>query len=155
MITHCLASGYLSIRPLVTTSGTAVASSTKWNPLVEEVVVIGLDRLMKIKGVVAAGQFSEEGEIIRQVGALPADMMESGNLCLRQTQATAKFLTSLDRKSNRPWLPLVGWAVWGGKYSVVVVGNTRVFVETTQADFNQLIVDLYNSEATGPRPMNY
>jgi roadblock/LC7 domain-containing protein len=117
--------------------------------------VIGLDRLMKIKGVVAAGQFSEEGEIVRQVGELPADMMESGKLCLQQTQAAVKFLTSLDRKSKRTWLPLVGWAVWGGKYAVVVVGNTRVFVETTLADFNQLIVDLYSSEATGSRPMNY
>ncbi|MEW5994892.1 MAG: DUF2173 family protein [Candidatus Zixiibacteriota bacterium] len=110
---------------------------------------------MKIKGVVAAGQFSEEGEMIRQVGELPEDMMETGELCLRQTQAIADFLRSLDEKSKRTWLPLVGWAVWGGKYSVAVVGNTRVFVETKRADFNQLIVDLYGSEATGPRPMNY
>jgi len=117
--------------------------------------VIGLDRLMKIRGVVAAGQFSEDGKVTRKVGELPGDMIESAEPCVRQNQASADFLRSLDERSERDWRPLVGWAVWGGKYSVVVVGNTRVFVETTRADFNQLLVDLCGSEATGPRPMNY
>jgi len=38
---------------------------------------------------------------------------------------------------------------------VVVVGNTRVFVKTARGDYNQLLIDLAESEATGPRPMNY
>ena len=117
--------------------------------------MIGLDRLMKITGVIAAGQFSPEGKMIRQVGEVPLDTLETGELCLRQTKATGDLLTSLDQRSDRPWLPLVGWAAWGSKYSVVVVGNTRVFVETKRADFNQLMVDLYSPEPTGPRPMNY
>jgi len=117
--------------------------------------VIGLDRLLKTKGVVAAGQFSEDGKIIRQVSDFPADMMETAELCLRHNRVTADFLTTLNEKSARSWLPLVGWAVWGAKRSIVVIGNTRVFVDTTRADYNQLIVDLYSSEATGPRPMNY
>jgi roadblock/LC7 domain-containing protein len=117
--------------------------------------MIGLDRLMKIKGVVAAGQFSADGKVTRKVGELPGDMIESAEPCVRENQASAEFLKSVDERSERNWGPLVGWVVLGGKYSVVTVGNTRVFVETTRADFNQLLVDLYGSEPTGPRPMNY
>jgi roadblock/LC7 domain-containing protein len=117
--------------------------------------VIGLDRLLKTKGVVAAGQFSGDGSIIRQISEVPADMMETAELCLQHNRVTADFLTALNERSNRNWLPLVGWAVWGAKRSIVLIGNTRVFVDTTRADYNQLIVDLYSSEPTGPRQMNY
>jgi len=117
--------------------------------------MIGLDRLMEIEGVVAAGQFSESGEIIRKVGELPDDLMTSAELCVKQSQDSREFLSSLNGKSKREWQPLFGWVVWGAKYSVVVVGNTRVFVETTRGDFNQLMIDLAGWEATGPRPRNY
>ena len=117
--------------------------------------MIGLDRLMKIEGVVAAGQFSEDGKVIRKVGDLPDDLMESAELCVRQNQACRHFLDSLNGQSSREYGSLVGWTVWGSKYSVVVVGNTRVFVETSRGDYNQLMVDLIGSEATGPRPRNY
>jgi len=117
--------------------------------------MIGLDRLMKIEGVVAAAQFSEDGKVIRKVGELPEDIMESAELCVRQNQASRDFLGSLNKKLPREYGSLVGWAVWGSKYSVVVMGNTRVFVETSRADYNQLMIDLAGSEATGPRPMNY
>jgi roadblock/LC7 domain-containing protein len=117
--------------------------------------MIGLDKLMQIEGVVAAGQFSRDGKIMRQVGKLPGDMKESAELCVHQNEAAAGLLKNLDERSDRNWQPLVGWIVWGGKYSVVTVGNTRVFVETARGDFNQLFVDLYSSEPTGPRQMNY
>jgi len=117
--------------------------------------MIGLDRLMKIKGVVAAGQFSEDGQVIRKVGELPEDLMTSAALCVQQNERSREFLKALDDGSERDWQPLKGWIVWGGKYSVVVVGNTRVFVETSRGDYNQLMIDLAGSEATGPRPRNY
>ena len=117
--------------------------------------MIGLDRLMKKEGVVAAGQFSEDGKVIRKVGELPEDLMESAELCVRQNRACHSFLNSLNDKFSREYGSLVGWIVWGSKYSVVVVGNTRVFVKTAREDYNQLLIDLAESEATGPRPMNY
>jgi len=116
--------------------------------------MIGLDRLMEVEGVVAAGQFTMTGEVIRKVGKLPEDLMTSAALCVQQDDNARQFLTTLDGRSKREWLPLVGWVVWGGKYSVVVVGNTRVFVETARGDFNQLMINLAGSEATGPRPRN-
>jgi len=117
--------------------------------------MIGLDRLMKIRGVVAAGQFSDDGKMIRKVGEMPEDLMESAELCVRQNQATNNFLNSLNDQLPREYGSLFGWVVWGSKYSVVVVGNTRVFVETKRGDYNQLMIDLVGSEATGPRPRNY
>jgi len=117
--------------------------------------MIGLDRLMEIEGVVAAGQFSDDGKVIRKVGKLPEDLMESAELCVRQNQASNDFLNSLNNQMPREYGSLVGWTVWGSKYSVVVVGSTRVFVETNRGDYNQLMIDLTGSEATGPRPRNY
>ncbi|HEQ98268.1 MAG TPA: DUF2173 family protein [candidate division Zixibacteria bacterium] len=117
--------------------------------------MIGLDRLMKIKGVVAAGQFSEDGKVLRQVGELPEDLMESAELCVNQNHTCHDFLSSLNGRSSRDYGSLVGWTVWGSKYSVVTVGNTRVFIETQRGDYNQLMVDLIGSEATGPRISNY
>ncbi len=117
--------------------------------------MIGLDRLMEIDGVVAAGQFSEHGKVIRKVGEMPEDLMESAELCVNQNEASRRFLEALNTKLPRDYGSLVGWTVWGSKYSVVVVGNTRVFVRTSRADYNQLMIDLAGSEATGPRPLNY
>jgi len=117
--------------------------------------MIGLDRLMDIEGVVAAGQFSEDGKVIRKVGEIPEDLLESADLCVRQNQASRDFLSSLNKNLPREYGSLVGWTVWGSKYSVVVIGNTRVFVETSRADYNQLMIDLAGSEATGPGPRNY
>jgi roadblock/LC7 domain-containing protein len=117
--------------------------------------VIGLDRLMKIKGIVAAGQFSDDGKVIRVIGELPEDLMESAELCVGQNQVCRDFLSSLNNKMPREYGSLVGWIVWGSKYSVVAVGNTRVFVETGRGDYNQLMVDLAGQEATGPGPVNY
>ncbi len=117
--------------------------------------MIGLDRLMEIEGVVAVAQFSEDGKVIRKAGELPEDLITSAELCIQHDKASREFLKSLDERSQRDWQPLVGWVIWGAKYSVVVVGNTRVFVETGRGDYNQLMVDLIGSEATGPRPRNY
>jgi roadblock/LC7 domain-containing protein len=110
---------------------------------------------MEIEGVVAAGQFSEDGTVIRKVGELPEDLMESAELCIRQTQSSREFLELLNERLPRDFGSLFGWTVWGSNYSVVVVGNTRVFVETSRGDYNQLMIDLAGSEATGPRPRNY
>jgi roadblock/LC7 domain-containing protein len=40
--------------------------------------------------------------------------------------------------SGMKWMPEQGWAYSGGEWTVVVGGNTGVFVETAKADFNNL-----------------
>ena len=117
--------------------------------------MIGLDRLMEIEGVVAAVQFSPDGRVTRKVGETPEDLVDSAELCVQQNDNCRDFLKTLDHRLPRHFGSLLGWTVWGSDYSIVVVGNTRVFVKTSRGDYNQLMIDLIGSEATGPRPMNY
>jgi len=118
--------------------------------------MIGLDRLIKIKGVVAVGQFSEGGKMIRKIGDLPDELMEeTAKMCAYQNQKLGELTKFFAMKSEMEWQPLIGWAVWGGKYVVVVMGNTGVFIKAKHADLRELMVDLLETEATGPRQMNY
>jgi len=122
----------------------------------ERTTVIGLDRLMKIKGVVAAGQFSEDGKVIREIGDLPDEVMaEAAKICAYQNQKLDELTKFFEMKSEMGWKPLIGWAVWGGKYVLLVMGNTGAFIEAKHADLRELMVDLLDTEATGPRQMNY
>jgi len=118
--------------------------------------MIGLDRLIKIKGVVAVGQFSDDGEITRTVGDISVELMkETGKLCAYQNQKFDELTKFFALESEMEWQPLVGWAVWAGKYVVVVIGNTGVFIEAKHADLRELMVDLLDTRPTGPRQMNY
>ncbi len=117
--------------------------------------MIGLDRLMEIKGVVAAGQFSEDGRVVRAVGSLSEDLMNfTAQMCSKQTKSLETTINQFSRASKMEWRPLVGWTVWAGQYAIVVMGNTGVFIDPRYADFNQLMVDLQGSEATGDRQLN-
>ena len=118
--------------------------------------MIGLDRLMNIRGVVAAGQFSREGKVVRGVGRMADDIMEfTARMCAKETESLKTSIEQFGKTSKMDWQPLVGWAVWGGRYAMLVMGNTGVIVDPKYADFNQLIIDLMGSEATGPRQSNY
>lgn len=112
--------------------------------------MIGLDRLMKQPGVIAAGQFTSDGQVERSVGALSADELEKvARACVAadaQARATAQ---ALDEASPLDWGSLNGWVLWGAKHALCVSGNTGVIVEATKADFNQLLVDLFGPPAAG------
>lgn len=116
--------------------------------------MIGLDRIMKTPGVVAAGQFDNQGNVIRSVGNLSDEIMKlTAKWCAENTANLEEHTQTFTEKSNMEWAPLTGWAVWGGKYTVYVVHNTGVIIETKKADFNQLRVDLLLPEPTGGNPM--
>jgi roadblock/LC7 domain-containing protein len=118
--------------------------------------MIGLDRLMRIKGVVAAGQFSEDGRVIRKAGEISDEIMnETAKICAYQNQKLNELTKFFETISAMEWQPLMGWAVWGGKYVVMVMGNTGIFIESKHADYRELMVDLLESEPTGARQMNY
>ncbi len=115
--------------------------------------MIGLDRLIDLPGVVAAGQFTREGKVIRAVGDLSSKEMEMvAMVCAANTKRLEEQAEIFDKKLEMEWMPMNGWVVWGGKYAVCVAGNTGVFVEASKADFNQLVVDLLGSTATGEKP---
>jgi roadblock/LC7 domain-containing protein len=116
-------------------------------------VMIGLDRIMKIPGVIAAGQFDEEGKIIRKTGDIPDDVREKiAKMNSEQTKTLKAKVQTLDQLTDLEWMPLVGWMMWGGRYALCVVDYNCIIIEVKRADFNQLIVDLYGAEATGGNP---
>ncbi len=119
-------------------------------------IVIGLDRLIKQKGVVAVGQFSEDGKVIRKVGDMSEELMKQiAGMCAFQDQKAEELTKYFSASSEMDWTPLVGWAVLGGNFAVFVIGNTGVIIDSRKADFNQLMIDLRESEPTGPGPRNY
>ena len=117
--------------------------------------MIGLDNLMKIRGVVAAGQFNEDGSLIRSVGEMTDEIYRYiAKACASNSDYFSKQLKDLSNQSGMNWDPLNGWAVWGGKYVCFVVGRTGVFAEASKVDFNEILVDLLQEEPTGARQMN-
>lgn len=118
--------------------------------------MIGLDRLIKIKGVVAAGQFSSDGKVIRAVGDMTDEIRKfTAQMCARQSDYMRGAIKQFSEAWKMDWQPLVGWAVWGGRYAIIVIGDTGVIADPKYINFNQLVIDLMGSEATGPRPQNY
>lgn len=116
--------------------------------------MIGLDRIIKISGVVAAGQFDADGNVIRSVCNLPDEIMKlTAQWCARNTTSLQEHVLTFSEKSGMEWAPLTGWAVWGGKYTFFVVNNTGIIIETKRADFNQLRVDLLSPGPTGGNPL--
>ncbi len=114
--------------------------------------MIGLDRLLERDGVVAAGQFAEDGSVVRCVGELDADAMERvARICATHHQGAKEATEQLDQGTPLAWSGLNGWVLWGGDYALCVSGNTGVFVEATRADFNQLMTDLFGPPAAGRR----
>ncbi len=116
--------------------------------------MIGLDRIMEIPGVIAAGQFSPDGKAIRKVGEFTDDVMTSiAKTCADNNSLLESEVKQMSEETGLKCTPLNGWMIWGGKYSIFVVNNTGVIIETKRADFNQLMVDLFGSGPTGPRLM--
>lgn len=98
-----------------------------------------LARLMDLNGATAAGQFGNEGELVDYAGDLPKDHAEMiARMCAANTSMGKMEAEGFTRYTGMNWLPFKGWAVSAGDYSVCVVGDVGVFVETKDADFNQI-----------------
>lgn len=102
-----------------------------------------LEKLMKLKGAIAAGEFKENGELAGYKGPMPEDlaklvaMMCAANSLMAKTEAE-----SFTKISGMKWTPLIGWAVAAGEYAVCVVGRYGVFVKVNEADFNEIFKTL-------------
>lgn len=117
-------------------------------------IMIGLDRLMKIPGIIAAEQFLPDGRTLRKVGEFPDEIMEStAKLYADNNSLMASQVKKIGAETGLNLTPLNGWMIWGGNYAILVVNNTGIIVETKRANFNQLMVDLLGSGPTGPRLM--
>ncbi len=115
--------------------------------------MIGLDRLFEREGVIAAGQFREDGTVARAVGDLSPETLERiARLCRAQQAQAEEAVKVLDETTEMDWSSLNGWMVWGGKYVLCVSGNTGVIADASKTDIDQLMVDLFGPPAAG-RPI--
>ena len=99
-----------------------------------------LDRLLGLKGAFSAGEFSADGELVSYKGDLTEDDARLiAKMCAANTLMGAMQAESFSRISGfMKWTPFHGWAVSAGDYSVCVMGHIGIFVETAEADFNEI-----------------
>ena len=100
-----------------------------------------LDELIKIDGVVAAGEFTADGKVVdfKSNMDMPPEMAEmSAQFCATVTMLFNTLAGSFSQLSQMNWVPQQGWAYSGGDMTVAIGGNKGVFIETSKADFNQL-----------------
>jgi roadblock/LC7 domain-containing protein len=108
-----------------------------------------LDDLLKLKGVIVAGEFSSDGKLIDYRGRqdLPQDVLNlTAQFAAAVTQLLAALAAAHTKISGLNWLPEKGWAYSGGDMTIAVGGHRGVFAKTAEADFNQLFEAL-----VGPR----
>ena len=100
-----------------------------------------LDELIKIEGVVAAGEFTADGKLVdyRSNRDMPREMAEmAAQFTATVTMLFNTLAGSFSQQSQMNWVPQQGWAYSGGDMTIAVGGNKGVFIETAKADFNQL-----------------
>lgn len=102
-----------------------------------------LDELLKIDGVVAAGEFRKDGSLVDYRASMdmsPELAAQSAQFCATVTMVFDTLGGAFTQLSGMPWAPQQGWAYSGGEYTIAVgEGGTKgVFIETAKADFNQL-----------------
>jgi len=100
-----------------------------------------LDDLLKIDGVVAAGEFTADGNMVDYKAHM--DMSPEMAAMTAQFWATVTMLFNtlagaFAQLSQMNWVPQQGWMYAGGDWTVAIGGNKGVFIETAKADFNQL-----------------
>ena len=108
-----------------------------------------MDELLKLDGVVAAGEFAADGKLVDFKATMdmsPELAAMSAQFCATVTMLFNTLAGAFSRLSQMNWVPQQGWAYSGGDYTVAVGANKGVFVETAKADFNQLFQAL-----AGPR----
>jgi roadblock/LC7 domain-containing protein len=100
-----------------------------------------VDQVMKVKGVLAAGQFAPDGRLMSYKSNMPMDnkLAEmSAQFCGTVTMLFNTMAGAFSQLSKMNWVPQKGWMYAGGDYTVAVGGNIGVFAETSKVDFNEL-----------------
>jgi roadblock/LC7 domain-containing protein len=107
-----------------------------------------LDDLLNIEGVVAAGEFTPDGELVdykARMDMSPEMAQMTAQFCATVTMMFDTLAGSFTQLSGMNWVPQQGWAYSGGEWTVAIGGNRGVFIETAKADFNRLFEALVGS----------
>jgi roadblock/LC7 domain-containing protein len=108
-----------------------------------------LDELLRLKGVIASGEFSPTGKLVDFRSNSNQVSDDAANLTAQFAAAVSQLLGALasahSKISGLKWVPEHGWAYSGGDLTIAVGGSRGVFVKTAEADFNQLFEALIQS----------
>ncbi|MCH8109692.1 MAG: DUF2173 family protein [Chloroflexi bacterium] len=108
-----------------------------------------LDNLLKINGVVVAGEFTADGKVVDYKAKMDMsqEMAEmSAQFCATVRMMFNTLAGSFSHLSQMKWVPQQGWMYTGGDMTVAIGGNLGVFAETSKTDFNELYQALVNSQ---------
>ena len=99
-----------------------------------------LRALLELPGVVAAGEFSSDGQLIDLVGEMTVKAGKVAALIASANMASGKMQTAgwTAHTGKDGFEPAIGFAVSGPKKSALIVKNVGVFVDNDKADFDQL-----------------
>lgn len=100
-----------------------------------------LDDLLKIEGVMAAGEFTTDGKVVdykSKMDMSPELAEKTAQFCATVSMNFDTLAGAFTDLSQMEWTPQQGWMYAGGEWTVAIGGNKGVFVQTSKADFNQL-----------------
>ena len=102
-----------------------------------------LDELLRMDGVVAAGEWSKDGTLIEYRASMdmPPEMAaQTAQFCATVSMIFDTLSGCFSDASGMKWAPQQGWAYSGGDWTVAIGagGGKGVFIETAKADFNEL-----------------
>ena len=85
-----------------------------------------LDELLKIDGVVAAGEFTADGKLgdhKSKMDMSPEMAAMTAQYCATVTMMFNTLAGAYSQLSKMNWVPQQGWAYSGGEWTVAVGGN--------------------------------
>lgn len=102
-----------------------------------------LEELLKIDGVVAAGEFAKDGSLVDYKSSMdmsPELARGAAQFCATVSMLFDTLGGAFSQMSGMNWSPQQGWAYSGGDWTVALGegGRKGVFIETAKADFNEL-----------------
>lgn len=85
-----------------------------------------LDDLLKLKGVVAAGEFTTDGKLIdykAKMDMSPEMAVMTAQFCATITMMFNTLASAFSQLSKMNWVPQQGWMYAGGDYTVAIGGK--------------------------------
>jgi len=109
-----------------------------------------LEDLLRIKGVLLAGEFTEDGKLVtyRTAMEISADTAAIvAQFCATATMIFDRMATACKHLTDTNCVPQRGWIFTGGDCTIAVGGKRVVMAETAKVDFNELRTTLLNNRA--------
>lgn len=114
-----------------------------------------LDKLLRMDGVIAAGELSTEGKLLQyksKIGMVPEMKKISAEFCSTITMMFNTMSDAITQVGHIKLVPQHGWAYIGGDWAVVVGGHFAVYAEMDKADVSTLLKALSSTVVPATQP---